>query len=294
MSVIVKFNGQADGHNQLCKAINNDDGETITALVAAGADFRKPLDLGVTLLHLAAGNDKPMAMKALLDAGANIHTCDNNSHSVLRSALRAKSLACVELAIQAGADPYNRSYDEKDGREASDNTFSISCDWDIAIAVGKVSDAFCINEIVGGRHYEDVKGLELRFSLGNVPADTLDRHGKTALIHACENGYADSARILFENKADPNFPDRDGNLPIHILAKCKNPALVKLLVDAGARLTARDRHGDTALELAQRAGNEPMAKALEKAMQEFTAGATMAGDGLRAMKTLKLKLPVVS
>lgn len=294
MSLIVKFNGQADAQNQLQKAIEQDDGALVSALIEAGADFRKPLDKGLTLLHLAAGNDKPKAMKALLDAGANIHACDEDNHSVLRAALRAKSLECVELAVQAGADPYNRSYCEKDNHETTDSAYSITCDWDIALAVGRVSDAFFVNQIVSGKQYEDVKGLELRFSLGDVPADTLDRFGKSALIYACENGYAESARVLFQHNADPNFTDRDGNLPIHVLANAKNPAMVKLLVDAGARLNARDRRGDTALEIAQRAGNEPMAKALEQAMKDFTASATMAGEGLRAMKTLKLKLPAVS
>ncbi|MEZ0262178.1 MAG: ankyrin repeat domain-containing protein [Alphaproteobacteria bacterium] len=292
MSLIVKFNGQADAYNQLSKAIGEDNGDLVTALIQAGADFRKPGDGNMTLLHIAAETGKPKAMKALLDAGANIHKCDDDGHSVLRYALRAKSLECVELAVQAGADPYNRSFDSKESRETSDNAVSITCDWDIAIAVAKVSDSFFVNEIVRFKNFEDVKGLELRFSLGEVSANTIDRYGKTPLILACENGYAESARILFAHKADANLPDRDGNLPIHVLAKCKNPAMVKVLVDGGARLTARDSRGDTALEIAQRAGNEPMVNALEQAMKDFTASATMAGEGVRAMKTLKIKQPV--
>jgi ankyrin repeat protein len=231
----------------------------------------------------------------LLAGGANVHQVDNEGHSVLRFALRGKDLACVQAILDAGADPCNSSHDTSDGRVVSDTTFSLHCDFDIAQAVHRVSNAFMINQAVNDPHFEHAGDLPLWIGEdGKTPVDTLDRHGKTALMHACEHGYAECAKLLLEHKADPNFVGRDGRLPIHALATGKNPAMVKQMVDAGARLTARDGKGYTAIELAQSAGNTPMVVALTQALEEFTRSATSASDNVRAMKTLKFKARVQS
>lgn len=302
-SLSVKFHGQADAWRQMNKAVEEDNGDMITALIAAGADTQYRDERHRTLLHIAAGASKPAALKALLAGGADVHATDKEEHSILRHALMAGqaankeddaeklalTLECVKAILGAGADPYNFSYSSDDGRPTSDTMFSLGCDFDIARAMRKVSDRFMINNVVNSPHYESSKDLEFWIKDGKVPADTIDRYGKTAMIHACELGYAECAKILLEHKADPNFPGRDGRLPIHALATGKNPAMVQQLVDAGAHLTAKDAKGQTALDLARKAGNAQMVAALETAFNAFTASATAAPDGLRAMKTLKFK-----
>jgi ankyrin repeat protein len=302
-SLSVKFHGQADGWRQLQKAVQDDNGELVTALIIAGADPNFRDERQQTLLHIAARTAKAAAVKALLAGGADVHATDKEEHSVLRHALLAgqeahkekdeakgtQVLACVKALLAAGADPYNFSYSSDDGRPTSDTMFSLACDFDIARAMRKVSDRFMINNVVNSPHYEAAKDLDFWLKDGKVPADTIDRYGKTAMIHACELGYADCAKILLEYKADPNFPGRDGRLPIHALATGKNPAMVQQLVDAGAHLTAKDAKGQTALDLARQAGNAPMVAALETAFNAFTEAATAAPDGLRAMKTLKFR-----
>ena len=61
--------------------------------------------------------------------------------------------------------------------------------------------------------------------------DQTDKDGKTPLMVASENGYADIVKLLIENGAFVNQRDADGETPL-ILAR--NADVVQVLLDAGA------------------------------------------------------------
>ncbi|GAW12320.1 hypothetical protein ANO14919_016850 [Xylariales sp. No.14919] len=60
---------------------------------------------------------------------------------------------------------------------------------------------------------------------------------------------------LSQEGADPNTRDYTGRTPLHLAAISSTPAIVKCLVDHGARLVARIADGRTALHLAAARGN---------------------------------------
>ncbi|KAI0798951.1 ankyrin repeat-containing domain protein [Xylaria sp. FL0064] len=62
--------------------------------------------------------------------------------------------------------------------------------------------------------------------------------------------------------ADPNTRDYTGRTPLHLAVISSTPAIVKCLVDHGARLVARIADGRTALHLAAARGNIEMVKIL--------------------------------
>ncbi|KAI1364570.1 ankyrin repeat protein [Xylaria arbuscula] len=67
---------------------------------------------------------------------------------------------------------------------------------------------------------------------------------------------------LSQEGADPNTRDYTGRTPLHLAVISSTPAIVKCLVDHGARLVARIADGRTALHLAAARGNLEMAKIL--------------------------------
>lgn len=58
--------------------------------------------------------------------------------------------------------------------------------------------------------------------------------GATVLHEATENEHVEIAKILLDNKANPNISDCEGFTPLHIAVKKKNIELINLLVDHGA------------------------------------------------------------
>ncbi|MBV9718227.1 MAG: ankyrin repeat domain-containing protein [Candidatus Eremiobacteraeota bacterium] len=67
-------------------------------------------DDGFTPLHLAAFFAKAECVRALIDTGADVDAQARNSMAVraLHSAVTARSLPCVELLLEGGADPNAR------------------------------------------------------------------------------------------------------------------------------------------------------------------------------------------
>ncbi|SFW14274.1 ankyrin repeat domain-containing protein [Nitrosovibrio sp. Nv17] len=71
----------------------------------------------------------------------------------------------------------------------------------------------------------------------------------------------DIARLLARG-ADPDTPDERGNTLLMVAIRHKNTRLVDLLIDAGARLNLRNRHGETAIMLASYGGLYDVVKKL--------------------------------
>ncbi|KAL2199938.1 hypothetical protein P885DRAFT_30278 [Corynascus similis CBS 632.67] len=67
---------------------------------------------------------------------------------------------------------------------------------------------------------------------------------------------------LAQEGSDPNTRDYTGRTPLHLACMASTPAIVKALVDAGARLVARLADGRTALHLASARGDLEMVKIL--------------------------------
>ncbi len=82
--------------------------------------------------------------------------------------------------------------------------------------------------------------------------------GHTALHHFLERGE-DVVRILLESVADCNAFDGEGNTVLMRAIRAKNESLVRLLLEHGANIQARNQqNGKTALMLAAESGHIPL------------------------------------
>ncbi len=95
------------------------------ARTGSGADIKRLLAadpkqrdlrtaLGSTPLHLAAMNGDATAMKALLSAGANPNSRDNDGATPLHMAAYASRADYVQLLLEAGADPLAKTDNGRD------------------------------------------------------------------------------------------------------------------------------------------------------------------------------------
>ena len=74
---------------------------------------------------------------------------------------------------------------------------------------------------------------------------------RTLLHHDAAHGHKEKVRILLSHGADPNALDAYGRTALHLVAAKGEPiSAIRLLVEAGAQLDAKDRGGKTPLDYA--------------------------------------------
>lgn len=81
---------------------------------------------------------------------------------------------------------------------------------------------------------------------GRANVSAADSKGRTALHFAASNDNEELVAFLLEHGADPNVQDLNGSTPLH-LATMTSKGICELLVDAGAKSSAVDTFGKTAL-----------------------------------------------
>jgi hypothetical protein len=90
-------------------------------------------------------------------------------------------------------------------------------------------------------------------------------HGSRTLCHAAAKGHASMVYSLISAGINPNFKDEKGDLPLVVAARFGQALVVKLLLDNGADIFAKDGAGLTALEAAHKAGFSQTALLLKNA-----------------------------
>jgi len=120
----------------------------------------------------------------------------------------------------------------------------------------------------------------------------------TPLIAATRDsheGRPDAVTMLLANGADPRRADADGNTPLHHAARCAEPIIAALLVDASAALDAVNADGATPLAIACEGAKWPTAAFLlergaspdpTQALPPLLAASAVADDDPTGVKLL--------
>jgi len=96
-------------------------------------------------------------------------------------------------------------------------------------------------------------------------------HGSRTLCHAASKGHASMVYSLISAGINPNFRDEKGDLPLVVAARHGQALVVKLLLDNGADIHAKDGTGLAALDAANQAGFSQTALLLKNAELKVAA-----------------------
>src|SRR4029077_12413942 len=87
-------------------------------------------------------------------------------------------------------------------------------------------------------YLNDVVGIRDALKENPRLVDSLNGSGHTPLRIAAQCGRTEICKILLDHKADPNDWENGGGFPVLVDA-IKHPAIVKMLIDAGADIKKR-------------------------------------------------------
>jgi ankyrin repeat protein len=210
------------------------------------------------------GHDKVVALA--LDKDANVNAQDENKNTPLILAAQYAPKNVVSLLLDSDADVHAVG---SNGRTAllavlegsKDKTESLDI---VRLLIDNRADVNAADiEGLTALHRAAFAGhdgaVQLLLSCG---ADIhVTSNSRTPLHSAATSGSKEVMTLLLKTlNGDPaiNAQDLDGNTALLAAAEASDTTMVKLLVDAGADVDARNNHDYTALDWAKFYHNEPM------------------------------------
>ena len=216
---------EADGTTALHYAIQADDVEVASLLIAAGADARAANRYGVRPLTLAAINGSDAAVALLLKAGADPNGTTGAGEPVLMTAARTGRVDAVKRLLAAGADANAR---EKWFGETALMWAAAENHADVVRALAGAGAAIDARSTI-------IAAPVLEFPRSGGPNSPFPRGGWTALMFAGREGAIDAARALADLGANLNLtalPQTDVPLKPEEIASAGNGVGTTALVFA--------------------------------------------------------------
>lgn len=254
---------------QLFAAVTSTDVARARRLLDSGVSPNSGDEDDDTPLTLAAARGHVGMIETLLAAKADVNLPGMNGHTPLRIAIDCGHLDSVKVLLKAGADPLHSSYSDMEQRDitavmAADKNYiasrsSTEQSENIMFIVLGATDSFHMIDAAA-----DGNPIKMQQWLDRPACDVnaYNRHGVTALLHACKLGRQDLAEQLWHAQADPN-------------QACKYDAAI------------------TPLRMAEESGNPHLIRQIkeyiQKAEQEFLRGATELGHKMQVMKPIRFK-----
>lgn len=257
----------ASGAGNSMSMLGGDASLQCKALLEHGAKVNAEDGEGLTPLDVAIDRGSSAAEKILLAAGGK-HGTPRSKRDLNRwlvAAIRQSDLDRSRELLDLGADA-NASPDQ-----AGDSPLVVAADSCRGSgSYGMEGEAAVRTPSTWGATPEEkvvqAELVSLLLSRGADPKGQ-GRWGGSALSAAVECGDLTLVKILLDAGADPNLANRIGVTPLHLAAgfeMASGRPMVEALVEAGAKLDARNENGRTPGEEARESKHALMADLLDK------------------------------
>jgi ankyrin repeat protein len=176
----------------LFKAVQTDDLDATTALIAAGADVNAEGDFNLTPMDVASTRANPAMVRLLLEAGASWEI------ETFHKAITAGDLETVEIFLDAGADPSERSGQWGFHALLFAAQYGHTEIGELLIDRGAdvyLSDNWGDCALNVAAYFGQLEFVTMLLDRG-VTVDTPNARGKTALIHSIGQKHADVEAVL--------------------------------------------------------------------------------------------------
>ncbi|XP_022096541.1 serine/threonine-protein phosphatase 6 regulatory ankyrin repeat subunit B-like [Acanthaster planci] len=243
--------------------------ELVEALLDMGAVIQQKDKFNRTALMLACMNGNYPITALLLRRGADPNSQDSSGNTATHYAAAYGWWHCLNLLLEAGADP-NVPNDWKTpplgvafmkghigcsdlllGQSAVDVNFR---DNSGATMLSLTAASPMTSDMVGQMHYLMGKKADLtlvdihgRNALHYLATSGLPSSYNDKIKNAVETAKLDMAKLLIQKGCNASARDKDGNTPINIAlqeAGSGSMELVKLLLDEGSSLSLKEREDD--------------------------------------------------
>nr|WP_253309278.1 ankyrin repeat domain-containing protein [Rickettsia endosymbiont of Ceutorhynchus assimilis] len=250
---------------ELLSAVKNGDPNKVDDLVSHGASLEVKDSNGNTLLHYASQNGHLKVVEYLIEKGASLKAKNKDGNTPLDLAVKenikeflkkAQSGLNKELLAVVNGDDLNRvkalvsrgaSLEAKDN---SDNT--------------PLHNA-CNNGHVKVVEYlvEEGASLKVKNKDGETPLHVAAQHDSTLEVIEF---------ILNRDLSGINDITNNGRTPLHLAIQGNKPSTVKLLLNKGANINAKDKDGKTPLDLAMQEGYTNIVEMIEQVQSDLDEG----------------------
>ena len=228
---------QADGSTALQWAAHWNDLEAVKLLLGAGANPKRANRYGVTPLSEAAALGNGDMIEALLESGADakgLTTADGET--VLMTAAQSGSVQAVQVLLDHGADI--NAKENYRGQTA------------LMWAAAERHPGVVQLLLDRGADWK-VRSLARDTSMPKLSAASsvtpMARGGLTALHFAAREGDIETARAMLDAGVDPNILDADNTSSLVVSVLNKHYAFAKFLLDRGADPNLADVRGRASL-----------------------------------------------
>jgi len=226
----------------------------LQSMLSGGAD---PFGSDVrdrTPMHLAAANGQLAILQTLLDRGCNPNPRDQSGRTPLFAALEngGNALPLVRALVAHGADPEiaDANGETPLGLALDHGEIERWLNWG---EWSRPRRPLRADDLPAAAAIGALAAVERLLELG-FAADTRDRQGASALLHACGAGHRDVAARLLDAGADISATANNGMTPLAAAVGARREALISLLLERGVAVDQRLPGDATALMVAAAMG----------------------------------------
>ncbi len=221
--------GNLSNGKAVCGVLASGDIKLMDKLFASGWEINNKFFNGDSMLCLAVmyGNREMMDYLVAKGADPNAHWV-HGGRSLLSWAGQCDDFDLMEFLLKAKADPNERDADQKTPLLKANTAKAI----DILVAAGADINA------------KDYDGRNALMTLNNLRTDVIAK--------------------LIEKKIDVNCVDNNGDTPLINASRQHSAEAVRMLLDAGANIKAKNKHGQSAFDF----GTDEIRKLLISALPE--------------------------